>query len=367
MQVYRLQRFLDDLVAAGAPGAAARLADGENIQYAASGLADLQGKRLMEPDLCFRAGSVTKTFVATLVLQLASEGTLGLDDPVERWFPGIVTYANDVSIRHLLSHTSGMPDYVPSILPALHSSEHRRLHTWAPRELIDLTAGEPQRFSAGSAWAYSNTGYVLLGMIVERATNVMLAELIDRRIVGPLALEGTLLPTDSWDVPEPMARGYGYDLDARWRPTGPLLDYTLMNPSWAWASGGMISTLDDLGVFFHALLTGKLIPAPLLAEMLTTRPVPRDALPLPVFDGYGLGIVEVDMCPWHLVGQAGGILGYLNMVLACVDGSRQLGVVINIGEVAPPPVNEAFMRALRELGRELVATPALSGEGYALG
>lgn len=366
MQAYRLQRFLDELVAAGAPGAAARLADGENIQYAASGLADLEAKRLMEPDLCFRAGSVTKTFVATTVLQLAGEGRLGLDDTVESWFPGIVPYANHLSIRHLLSHTSGMPDYVPSILHALHGSEHRRLHTWTPRELIELTAGQPQRFPAGSAWAYSNTGYVLLGMIVERATNVTLAELIDRRIVGPLALEGTLLPTDSWEVPEPMARGYGYDLDARCRPTGPLRDYTLMNPSWAWASGGMVSTLDDLGVFFRALLTGKLVPAPLLTEMLTTVPVPQAALPLPLFDRYGLGIIEIEMPPWHLVGQAGGILGYLNMVLVTVDGLRELGIVINIGEVVPPPVNEAFMRALRELGRELVATPALVGEGHAL-
>lgn len=367
MQAYRLQRFLDELVAAGAPGAAARIADGENIQHAASGLADLSGKRLMEPDLCFRAGSVTKAFVATVVLQLAGEGRLGLDDPVERWFPGIVAYAKDVSLRHLLSHTSGMPDYVPSLLAALHGSEHRRLHTWSPRELIELTAGQPQRFPAGSAWAYSNTGYVLLGMIAERATNETLPELIDRRIIGPLALEGTLLPIDSWQVPEPMARGYGYDLDAQGRPVGPLLDYTLMNPSWAWASGGMVSTLDDLGVFFRALLTGKLVSAPLVAEMLTTVPVPRAALPLPLFDRYGLGIVEVDVPPWRLVGQAGGILGYLNMTLATVDGLRQLGIVINIGEVAPPPVNEAFLRALRELGRELVATPALVGEGHALG
>lgn len=367
MQAYRLQRFLDELVAAGAPGAAARIADGENIQYAASGHADLHGNRLMEPDLCFRAGSVTKSFVATLVLQLVGEGRLGLDDPLERWLPGVVTYANDVSIRHLLSHTSGMPDYVPSIIPALHRSEHKRLHTWTPQELIDLTADQPQRFPAGSAWSYSNTGYVLLGLILEKATGVALAELIDRRIVGPLALEGTLLPTDSPEVPEPMACGYGYDLDARWQPTGPLVDYTRLSPSWAWASGGMVSTLDDLGVFFRALLTGKLVPAPLVAEMLTARPVPREALPLPLFDGYGLGVVAVDLPPWRLVGQAGGILGYLNMVLASVDGSRELGVMINIGEVTPPPVTHAFIRMLRALGRELVATPALSGEGYALG
>jgi D-alanyl-D-alanine carboxypeptidase len=116
-----LQRLLDQIVAAGAPGAAARVRDGHRVTQAASGLADLHTGRPMRPGLTYRVGSLTKPFVATVVLQLVAEGRLALSDTVERWLPGILPYGDQVTIRQLLSHTSGVPDYTLEPLVRLYT------------------------------------------------------------------------------------------------------------------------------------------------------------------------------------------------------------------------------------------------------
>jgi CubicO group peptidase (beta-lactamase class C family) len=249
-----LQGPLDRLVAAGAPGAAALVRDERGGVRAASGLADLDTGRPMGPELHFRAGSMTKSFVAA---GLPSGHGLGV-----------------------LQH---------------------RLHPARP----DREGGHRQPARPGAG----------------------------RCILGPLGLAGTSLPTDAPGIPSPASRGYslprgpgGDALD------GPLLDFTLQSPSHAWAAGGLVSDLRDLTGFFLALLGGRL----LLAEMRATVAVPPGSIPLPFYDRYGLGLLEVQTPAGRLVGNAGGIPGFLNIVLSTQDGRRQLGVMTNL-LLAPGP------------------------------
>jgi D-alanyl-D-alanine carboxypeptidase len=151
-----------------------------------------------------------------------------------------------------------------------------------------------------------------------------------------------------------MSRGYSLPLSPQLEVVdGPLIDFTVQNPSYAWAAGGLISNLRDLERFFRGLLGGELLPSELLSEMLTTVPVRRASLPLPLFDRNGLGIIEADTPAGSLVGAAGGIPGFLTIVFSTPDGRRQLGVMINVGDRAPGPVVATFLRAFRVLGLRL--------------
>jgi D-alanyl-D-alanine carboxypeptidase len=296
-----LRRLLDQIVAAGAPGAAARVRDEQGVTQAASGVADLRTGRPMRPWLHYRVASVTKPFVATVVLQLVAEGRLSLSDTVERWLPGILPYGDQVTVRQLLNHTSGVPDYEAIGLRTLYGSRQGRFRVWTPQELVALVADQPPDFPPGTAWSYSNTGYVLAGMIVEAATGHKLGQELARRIFRPLGLRDTFFPVNAPGIPGPRSHGYSLPLGAE---EGPLLDFTIFNPSVAWGSGNLISNLGDLERFFRALLGGRLLPPRLLAAM--TTPVPTG---LPGF-GYGLGLRVIETPAGRLLGHEGAIPGF---------------------------------------------------------
>jgi D-alanyl-D-alanine carboxypeptidase len=340
-----LQRLLDQIVAAGAPGAAARVKDESGVQQAASGVADLRTGRRMRPGLTYRVGSVTKPLVATVVLQLVAEGRLSLSDTVDRWLPGILPYGDQVTIRQLLNHTSGVPDYVVEPLVRLYTFPHGRFRAWRPRELVALIADQPPDFPAGTAWKYSNTGYVLAGLIVQAATGHKLGQELTRRIFRPLGLRNTFFPVNRPTIPGPNARGYS--IDPFTQEPGPLLDFTVYNPSLAWGAGNLTSNLGDLARFFQALLGGRLLPGRLLAEM--TTPVPTGQ---PGF-GYGLGLAIIETPAGRLIGHDGAIPGFLNIVLSTEDGRRQLGIMMN-EEFATPAVSEAFNQAFMEIAIRLL-------------
>jgi D-alanyl-D-alanine carboxypeptidase len=298
-----LHRLLDQIVAAGAPGAAAWVRDEHGVQQAASGVADLRTGRPMRADLHYRAGSLTKGLVATVVLQLVAEGRLSLQDTVARWLPGILPYGDQVTVEQLLRHTSGVPEYTPAVVLALFGSRQARFRRWTPRELVGVVADQPPDFPPGTATHYSNTGYILLGLIVEAATGNTVGQELDRRILRPLGLRDTFFPVNAAGLPSPKARGYSVPVSPQGQLlAGPLLDFTIYNPSLAWAAGALISTFADLARFFRALLGGWLLPPRLLAEMATPNPTS----PPPIREAMGLEVLElppgvcsatVAMCP----------------------------------------------------------------------
>jgi D-alanyl-D-alanine carboxypeptidase len=352
-----LRRLLDQIVAAGAPGAAARVRDEQGVTQAASGVADLRSGRPMRPWLHYRVGSLTKPFVATVVLQLVAEGRLSLQDTVERWLPGILAYGDQVTVRQLLNHTGGVPDYEALVLPQLYESKRGRFRSWTPRELVALVADQPPDFPPGTAWSYSNTGYVLAGMIVEAATGHTLGRELARRILRPLGLRDTFFPVNAAGIPGPRSRGYSPPLGQQ---DGPLLDFTVLNPSVAWAAGNLISNLADLERFFRALLRGRLLPPRLLAAMLTPVPTGRPGL------GWGLGLLVVDTPAGRLVGHDGAIPGFYNFVVSTEDGRRQAGVMVNVWP-RPPAVAEAFDQVFMTLALGLLqgAPPAVASTSTA--
>jgi D-alanyl-D-alanine carboxypeptidase len=350
MRVAELRGLLSAAVAAGVPGVAARLVDGRGVAAAGAGMADLASGRRMRPGLHYRIGSVTKSFVATVVLQLVGEGRMSLDDTVERWLPGILPYDDQVTVRQLLNHTGGVPEYVVEPYFRLLTDPERRFRVWTPAELVALVAHLPPSFPPGSAWSYSNTDYVLAGMIVEAVTGNALGDELRRRIFRPLRLRGSSLPSGP-TIPRPYANGYAFALG---QAEGPPAEFTAFDPSLAWAAGGIVSDLDDLQKFFRALLRGKLLPAALLAEMKTPVPTGQGY-------GYGLGIVVIDTPSGPVFGHSGAIPGFRDAVLSSADGRRQLAIMMN-AEFASPAVTAAFGDVTTALTARLFGA-ATSGGG----
>jgi D-alanyl-D-alanine carboxypeptidase len=353
-----LRRLLDQIVAAGAPGAAALVRHEHGVQQAASGLADLRIGRPMRPGLTYRVASVTKPFVATVVLQLVAEGRLPLSDTVERWLPGILPYGDQVSIRQLLNHTSGVPEYLLVPLLALYESRQGRFRSWTPQELVALVADQPPLFPPGATYSYSNTNYVLAGLIVEAATGRTLRQELTGRIIRPLRLHDTFFPVNRPDIPGRNAHGYSLPLSDQGPVLdGPLLDFTVYNPSLAWAAGNLVSDLGDLTRFFRALLGGRLLSPGLLAEMTTTVPIGLGA-------GYGLGLLVLQTPCGRLIGHDGGIPGFITIMLSTQNGRRQFGVMVN-EFFTTPAVDQAYSQVVVEIAMRLLeggpCDPAASG------
>ena len=306
--------------------------DGRTITPRAAGAADLRGKRALRPQDRFRAGSITKSFVATVALQLAGEGKLSLSDTVEHWLPGILPYGDKVNVRQLLNLTSGVPDDQLPVDIKIYRGD--KLHSWTPRELVELVADEPQEFPAGKGWAYSNTNYALAGMIIERAAGHSLGHELERRIFGPLRLRDSSFP-----VNEPGfegAHGYSLDYDDAYEPIeGKLLDVTRFNPSGTWAAGNLVSSAADIAHFWRALLGGELLAPAQLAEMKRT---------VPAWKGtpyrYGLGLMEYPSDCGRLLGNGGDIPGFANVFQNSEDGTRQAAVIVT-ASAAPGAVGEA--------------------------
>ncbi|MCO1582594.1 beta-lactamase family protein [Crossiella sp. SN42] len=314
-----LQQVLDRAVSeGGVPGILAETRRHGGVWFGTAGVADTStgGKRL--PEHRFRIGSTTKTFVATVLLQLAAEGLLGLDDTVERWLPGLVRNGSAITLRQLLNHTSGVFSHTDD-QPALSAKEG-----YTPTELVAVSMAHAPLYSPGAGWNYSNTNYVLAGLVIEQATGHTLAEQLTSRITAPLALTGTYQPSPAdHTIRGPHSRHYTKlfqpDLSA------PTHDATELDHTPFWASGDMISTAADLTRFFHALLTGDLLPPAWQRELLTTVPtenwIPHAA--------YGLGISSIQLPGGTVWGMGGAIFGSWSYTYGSRDGTHVVAVNIN--------------------------------------
>jgi D-alanyl-D-alanine carboxypeptidase len=309
----KLQHALDAVVSNGAPGAIALVRDGRHSVRLVSGYENLATRRPMRPRDRFRVGSVTKTFVATVVLQLAGEGRLALDDTVERWLPGLVPGGANITIRQLLNHTSGLGDYADDAFVRGLFDNRRRI--WTPAELIAIGTSHAPLFAPGSDLAYSSTGYIALGLIVEAASGQPLSTELRRRLFAPLHLRSTSLDAKP-RIAGRHARGYTRYHGGR-RP----VDISDIEQSFAWAAGAIVSTTQDLAHFYRALMRGRLLHPDQLAAMRTT--VPAEA------QQWGLGLIQTPHQCGASWGHGGETLGYETNADTSPDGTRQAVVAIN--------------------------------------
>lgn len=300
------QQELEALVAEdGFPGALAsvRSADGRVRQHTA-GVGDLDTGAPVPRDGVVRIGSNTKTFTAVVVLQLAGEGRVDLDAPVERYLPGVVRGnghdGNLITVRQLLQQTSGLPDYDDVLFAEQQDLLDRRSDYLQPHRLVDAALTNPPHFAPGTQWEYSNTNYVLAGLLVEEVTRRPVGEEITRRIIEPLGLRHTYWP----NVGEQQLEGRHPQGYLALEPGAPWVDVTEMDPSFGWAAGQLVSTPDELRRFFEALLAGELLAPAQQAELLTTVDAP--GFELTEGWSYGLGIARHELpCGGAAWGTAG--------------------------------------------------------------
>ncbi|NHC43977.1 serine hydrolase domain-containing protein [Motilibacter aurantiacus] len=327
-----LQRAVDAIVAAGASGAVVLVDDGTDAWQQASGAARLEPEQAWRRDEKVRIGSITKTFVATLVLQLVDEGRLSLEDDVEEWVPGLVPGGVGISLRHLLQHTSGLFSYSEdeAFLDAFVTDPER---SFTPGELVAYAVAHPPLFAPGADWSYSNTNYVLLGLVLENATGESLRSLLRDRIIKPLGLTHTKFPAGA-TIPGKHAAGY---LPPSLTGLTELLDVTGVNPSWAGAAGALLSTTTDVRDFYRALLSGELLSPASLAAMKQTVPIEEGT-------AYGLGLLSIETPCGTVWGHDGSVTGYSTYALSNESGTRSM--VLALPTTPDEAISAAQLRAL---------------------
>ena len=310
----RLDSAINDaMTTAGVPGAMIAIwaPDGDYVR--AFGVADKTTRAPMKADFYSRIGSVTKTFTITALLQLAGEGKLGLDDAIAEFVDG-VPLGDKITLRQLARMQSGLFNYSgsPEFQQALFADPRR---TFTPSELLRYAFAQPNQFPPGAQFDYCNTNTVLLGLVVQKVSGQPLPDYIHDRILVPLGMSHTSFPTTN-AFPKPHATGYTTQ-DPDDSPTTA----TDWNPSWGWAAGAMISTLDDMKIWAPALATGKLLTRQMQAQRLQTVTTPG----MPATDGYGVGLFN--LAGW--IGHNGSLPGYQAVVVYLPQKQTSLVILTN--------------------------------------
>jgi D-alanyl-D-alanine carboxypeptidase len=311
-----VQGRLDGLVDIGFPAALGSLTrpDGEHDDYVA-GVGDAVTGDEVPVDGEVRVGSNTKTYTAVVVLQLVEEGLVDLDSAIETYLPGLVhgegIDASMITVRQLLQHTSGLPNYTTAIAAEIEKIQHAYL---SPRDLLDLALAQPATGAPGEKWEYSNTNYVLLGLLIERMTERPIFEEVTERIIEPLGLTHTYFPT----VGEEDFRGEhptGYHVSA----AGEQIDVSELDPSWGWAAGQIIATPSELNEFMRAVVDGRLLSEESMTQMQTTVPSDESLWP---GAAYGLGLERYPLsCGGEIWGHGGDIHGFETRNGVAEDGT----------------------------------------------
>jgi D-alanyl-D-alanine carboxypeptidase len=259
-----------------------------------------------------RIGSITKTFTATVVLQLVDEKKLSLDDKLSKYEPQ-VPGGDGITIRQLLNMTSGLFNYTDDQAFWAEFLQTRN-EVWPPQKMVDIAVAHPAVFPPGQRYMYCNTNYVLLGMIIEKVTGSTVGKQITTRIIDKLGLKNTSFPTTN-QMPSPYMHGY---LAATGQPNdnANVQDFSIYNPSPFWAAGAMIGNLDDLKVWAEALATGQLVSKAMHDEQVKFAP--------PNTSGYGLGVMGAAA---RLVGHSGEVPGY-NSSMYYFPASKSMSIVL---------------------------------------
>jgi CubicO group peptidase (beta-lactamase class C family) len=333
-----LQRRYEDILhsayPADQPGAAALVVRGSKVEYLdAAGMANLELGVPLEPNMVFEIGSITKQFTAAAIMMLAEEGKLSVDDPITRHLPDYPDYGNGITIENLLTHTSGIFSY--TAIDGYMQTEVRKDVSVA--ELIAVVKDLPVEFAPGERWKYSNSGYILLGAIIESASGMSYADFMRTRIFEPLNLQHTSYGSRSRIVPN-RAAGYGFF-------RGEWINAPYLSMTQPYSAGALMSTVEDLHRWTRALFGGKVVGAKSLNRMTT---------PYVLNDGdtttyaYGLSIREVR--GHRAIGHGGGIFGYLTDELWVPEGDLFVAVFSNSAGSGVGPTFVARKLAAAALG-----------------
>ena len=346
----RLQKTLDRAVgrrSSAYPGAVLYIDSSQTgVWIGASGLADAATGESMTVDSRFCIGSIAKTFVSAVVLQLMDEGAIELDASIDTYLPEdlpvAIPNAEQITVRMLLNHTSGVPEWL--IEEVFEQIAEDPSTVWEVGELLAIAVEQEPLFEPGEGYAYSNTDYTLLGLIIEEVTAEWWGDQVRARVLEPLGMSGTAVRRPGEVSPVPgMAHGYaaaGRDL----------IDLTLADPSMAGAAGGnaMVSTIRDLARFASALLDGELFTSPqTLDEMLGFVDAP-DEQGIPYW--YGLGLERYDIDGVTFIGHAGGAVGYSTVMYVAADAGITIVASHNAFDLGAAYL-DLMIPALKELAR----------------
>jgi len=315
-------------LAAGIPGLAMAVSrEGEVLYVGAAGVSNLETQTPVQPDDRFRIYSIAKAFGAIVVLQLVDEGVLSLDDTVTKWLDTDAVMAipniDQVTIRQLLNHTSGVYDFAddtdsPFWEDAFLGPNVDWTKVWTIDELLTYASAENHAayFAPGEGHHYSNTDYLLLGLIVEAATGNAYGDELQSRVFDPLGLQNTFL-AEGAAVPEGTISGYQMLGD---QP----LDVSISNLSWIWAAGGMVSTTEDLLTFGDAVFSGQLISDESFAEMFTFVPTDNPN------KGEGMGVYRIETANGTLTGMDGSGAGFVSSLMRQDDAGITVVILANM-------------------------------------
>ncbi|WP_165960321.1 serine hydrolase domain-containing protein [Actinocrispum wychmicini] len=345
-----LDRALAAVHEAGMPGIYAEVRDGWRTWRGASGVADTATGRPVRPNLEHRVGSITKTFVATGLLQQVAAGRIVLDAPIGRYLPALVPgeRGQQITVRMLLNHTSLINEHTDALWSGPDDIDQTRLTTHAPEKLVEIGLRmTPAAGTLGSTHAYSNTNYIIIGLLLEKVTGQPVRDYLTRNVIRAAGIgHTTYFPGTDPYIRGPHSRAYE-SMYGHWNPPK---DFTVDNMSWAGMAGELVSTMDDLNRFYRALLQGKLLPPAMLAEMKRTVPISLGV-------AYGLGLVEKTYpgCGTFW-GHGGGVLGMGTTTFTSGDGTRQVSVGVNLlryeqlgpdGQPVPNPITAAYNNLLQ--------------------
>jgi D-alanyl-D-alanine carboxypeptidase len=320
-----LDQAIEELVNApsGPPGVVVVVQRGSTPSLHVGGVSDVGSGRKPTADDYMRIASVSKAFSGGVALSLVDHGTMSLDDTVGKRLPDAPDQFKPVTLRELLSHTSGIPDFINAkgFSDALSASLDKAP---APRQLIDYVRAERLSFAPGSRYEYSNSDNIFVGLMVEAATGRSYVRELQYQVLGPLGLRHTSLPSGT-ELPEPLF--HGYDVDP---PMPPEDVSNLLAGGWAWASGGIVSTPRDLNSFIRGYVGSKLFNSNVAQEQRHFVVAGGSEPTGPGDNSAGLALFRYDTACGTVYGHTGNIPGYTQFAAASADGHRSVTVAMSL-------------------------------------
>lgn len=325
-----IDRYLQDVIKAKeTPGISVAVCrNGKPIYQKGFGYAELQNSVRATSKTVYRIGSVTKQFTSAIIMQLEREGKLGLDDPASKYIDGLPPTWSKVTIRHLLTHTSGIPSYT-NLPNFLEQFSHKSA---VPKDILNTVIDKPLEFEPGSKWEYNNTGYVMLGMVIEKVDGRPYGKSLHARIIDPLGMTQTFFTSEQTVVPN-RAQGY------TWGQKG-FDNSSFINMDWPYAAGSMESTVEDLAKWDAALYTEKILPVTSWKQVWTPY-----VLSTGVNSKYGFGWIVDKRDGVDYVEHGGGINGFTCGIKRIVSKGLTIIVLTN-SETADPNGNATKIAGL---------------------